>query len=133
DLHASVAVGHMPVDLDRVAVAALDLAADDGLLATRPGSGNVEWGAPIFAEPRAIGLREVFLEQRHEFLVLLRRQAARVGAENKAGRTGQIEIALEQATKLSGPLGCWNRRAKHLDRLTAEMLDKRCGVLRRSA
>src|SRR5260370_11536814 len=56
------AADQIPIDPDRGAVAADDLAVDDGLVAAPARTGNPERLAGIFGQPGAVGAHDVFLE-----------------------------------------------------------------------
>src|SRR5882672_5952824 len=63
DLGLATLVNDIPVDLDRVAAATHDLAADDDFVAVRPVADDPERFAAILGEAAVISLRDVLLEQ----------------------------------------------------------------------
>src|SRR6185437_10672636 len=123
DLPAA-AIDQIPIDLDLAAVVARDLAEDDGLVAVRPGAYRAKRLAGIFGQPGAVSLRQVFVEQLEELLLLLRRGHPPIAPEDELADAGNVEIRGEQ---LAEPLETLRRRhilAEHLDRLGAELADK---------
>src|SRR5207249_5833079 len=119
-----------PVDLDAAAVRAVDRAGDDGLIAGRPAAEDTERLAAIFAEPRGVGLHDVFLEQPQKFLLLLGGCGAPIAAEHELPDARHIEIVAEQLAEARDPLRGRDARAEDLDRLIAEIGDKRPRILR---
>src|SRR6266480_2778545 len=60
NLGRAAAVDQIPVDHDPAAVRTVDLAGDDSFVAGRPAADDPERLAAIFAEPRGVGLHDVF-------------------------------------------------------------------------
>src|SRR5689334_11568953 len=95
DLECPAAIGEIPVDQNPSGIGAVDLAGDDDLIAGRSATENPERLAAIFAEPRRIGLHDVFLEQPEEFLLLFRAGGAPIAAEHELSDAGDIEIIVK--------------------------------------
>ena len=92
DLQSAAAVDQKPIDLDRLAAGARDLAGNRDLVAGRPAADDPERRTAIFAQAGAVGLDQVFREQLQEFLLLRGGGGTPIAAEDELADPGDVEV-----------------------------------------